>query len=289
MLLVLGAGGQVGRVLTELAGASAIGLDRTACDICDSSAVEHALRSLSPAVVVNCAGYTAVDRAESDRDEAFRVNAKGAGIVARAAAARSLPIIQLSTDYVYAGTGLAPHVEGEAVAPANLYGASKAAGDAAVQEGNPAHLLLRVSWVFGAHGTNFVKTMLRLGHERRELHVVSDQVGAPTEARDIAEAVLVMAKGCQAAGFGSWGVYHFASLPTTSWYEFAGEIFHRARLAAPPRLIPIPTKEYRSAAARPLNSVLDCTKIGRAFSIGQPDWRNALDRVLLELGAVDWF
>src|SRR5262249_10315059 len=154
----------------------------------------------------------------------------------------------LSTDYVYAGTGSSPHVEGEAIAPVNAYGASKGAGDIAVQEGNPAHLVLRVSWVFGVHGNNFVKTMLRLGRERSELRVVDDQIGAPTEARDISEAILTLAELCQAAGFGNWGVYHFASQPATTWYEFAHETFRRARFETPPHLIPIPTKEYTSAA-----------------------------------------
>jgi dTDP-4-dehydrorhamnose reductase len=184
-LLVLGAGGQVGRALVERAGPGTRGFDRAACDICDEASVARALSVPMVTAVVNCAAYTAVDRAESDPEGAYAINAEGAGIVARASAARGLPIIHLSTDYVYAGTCVGSHREDEPVAPVNVYGASKAAGDAAVAAGNPAHLLLRVSWVFSVYGANFVKTMLRLGCERDELRVVADQRGGPTEARDI--------------------------------------------------------------------------------------------------------
>ncbi len=223
--------------------------------------------------VVNCAAYTAVDRAESEPERAFAVNAGGAEIVARAAAARGLPIIHLSTDYVYAGTAAAPHREDEPIAPLNVYGASKAAGDAAVAAANPAHLLLRVSWVFGVYGANFVKTMLRLGRERSELRVVADQTGGPTEARDIADAVIAMAAACRRPGFSAWGVYHFAGAPSTSWHGFAQAIFERARQPRP-RLVAIASRDYPTPAARPLNSTLDCRRIREIFGIEQPDWRS---------------
>jgi dTDP-4-dehydrorhamnose reductase len=267
----------------DLAGANAIGFDRSACDISDAAAVEHVFNTTSPTLVVNCAAYTAVDLAESEREKAFQVNSIAAGIVARASASRALPVIHLSTDYVYAGTGLAPLHESEPIFPINCYGASKAAGDAAVREGNPAHLLLRVSWVFGKYGNNFVKTMLRLGQEREELRVVNDQRGAPTEARDIANTVLLLAQACRSSEFRSWGTYHYSSQPVTTWYEFAAEIFRQAHLRSKPRLLPISSGEYKTAAARPLNSMLDCSKIRRVFSIAQPDWRLSLQRVLAEL------
>jgi dTDP-4-dehydrorhamnose reductase len=233
-------------------------------------------------VVVNCAGYTAVDRAEAEREQAFAINAMGAGTVARAAAARTLPVIHLSTDYVYAGTGVAPHREDEPPAPASAYGASKAAGDIAVTSTNPAHLVLRVSWVFGIYGANFVKTMLRLGRERPELRIVDDQIGGPTEARDIADAILAMAAACRKSDFQGWGTYHFAGAPNTSWYEFARAIFERARIGSP-HLVPIPSSEYPTPARRPLNSTLDCSRLRSVFSIAQPDWRVALSRVLATL------
>jgi dTDP-4-dehydrorhamnose reductase len=284
-ILVLGAAGQVGRALAERGGAKARGFTRTECDILDMRMVERTVATPGLSVVVNCAGYTAVDRAESERTRAFSVNAEGAGIVARAAAARGLPVIHLSTDYVYDGRHNGPYLEDDSIAPINVYGASKAAGDAVVADCNPAHLVLRVSWVFGVHGNNFVKTMLRLSRERDELRIVDDQVGGPTEARDIADAILDMAAGCGHPEFEAWGVYHFAGAPSTSWYGFARAIFER--VAGPsPILTPIASGDYRTAAARPLNSVLECTRIRRAFHIEQPNWGTSLDRVLSALGAL---
>jgi dTDP-4-dehydrorhamnose reductase len=282
-LLILGAGGQVGRALLERVGAQGVGLDRAACDITDSAAVAHALSWPMLSAVVNCAAYTAVDRAEGDRERAYAVNADGAGIVARAAAAHGLPVVHLSTDYVYAGTCAGPQREDEPVSPLNIYGASKATGDRVVAAGNPEHLLLRVSWVFGVYGTNFVKTMLRLGGERDELRVVDDQRGGPTEARDIADAIIAMVMACRRQGFAGWGTYHLAGAPSTSWYGFARAIFERAS-NRPPRLLPIASRDYPTAAARPSNSTLDCRRIHDVFGLGQPDWRASLSRVLVELG-----
>jgi dTDP-4-dehydrorhamnose reductase len=281
-VVVLGAGGQVGRALVERLGASGRGFDRTACDICDPASVARALRAPTISAVVNCAAYTAVDRAESERELAFAVNAAGAEIVARAAADRNLPMVHLSTDYVYDG-GAAPHREDEQSAPRNVYGASKAAGDIAVAAANPAHLVLRVSWVFGVHGGNFVKTMLRLGRERSELRIVADQLGGPTEARDIADAVITMAEHCRQPGFSAWGIYHFAGAPSTSWYGFAEAIFARAA-GLRPGLVAIAGSDYPAPANRPPNSILDCRRIREIFGIEQPDWRHSLTRVLAALG-----
>jgi dTDP-4-dehydrorhamnose reductase len=283
-LLVFGAGGQVGRAVVERAGTAGRGFDRAAGDICDAASVARALSIPAVTAVVNCAAYTAVDRAESEPERAFAVNAGGAEIVARAAAARGLPIIHLSTDYVYAGTTAAPHREDEPIAPVNVYGASKAAGDAAMASANPAHLLLRVSWVFGVYGANFVKTMLRLGREQDELRIVADQQGGPTEARDIADAIIAMAEASRRAGFAEWGTYHFAGAPPTSWHGFAQAIFARAS-GRSPRLVPIATRDYPTPAARPHNSTLDCSLIHRVFGLDQPDWRASLSRVLADLGA----
>lgn len=282
-LLILGAGGQVGRELLERAGARGVGLDRAACDITDPAAVTHAVSQPMLSAVINCAAYTAVDRAESDREKAYAVNADGAGIVAAAAAARGLPVIHLSTDYVYAGTCAGPQREDEPISPLNVYGASKAAGDRAVAVSNPRHLLLRVSWVFGVYGSNFVKTMLRLGRERDELRIVDDQRGGPTEARDIADALLAMAVACRRPGFAGWGTYHFAGRPCTSWHGFAQAVFERTA-SQPPRLLPISSRDYPTPAARPSNSTLDCRRIRDVFGVDKPDWRASLSRVLRELG-----
>jgi dTDP-4-dehydrorhamnose reductase len=282
-LLVLGAGGQVGRALVERLGTAGRGFDRAACDICDAASVAQVLSAPTVTAVVNCAAYTAVDRAESERKRTFAVNAGGAEIVARVAAAQRLPIIHLSTDYVYSGTAAASQREGEPIAPLNVYGASKAAGDAAVASANPAHLLLRVSWVFGVYGANFVKTMLRLRHERSELRVVADQFGGPTEARDIADAIIAMAGACRRSAFSAWGAYHFAGTPSTSWHGFAEAIFERARQPQP-RLLAIASRDYPTPAARPLNSTLDCSRIRETFGIEQPDWRASLARLMAVLG-----
>lgn len=278
-LLVLGAGGQIGRALVELAGDHALGLDRAACDISDASSVARAMSAPGLSMVVNCAGFTAVDRAESEQSRAFAVNREGAAIVARAACLRHLPMIHISSDYVYDGAREGYYREEDALAPLNVYGASKAAGDVAVAAANPMHLLLRVSWVFGIHGVNFVKTMLRLGREQSELRIVDDQRGRPTEATDIARAILTMASACRQPGFKGWGTYHFAGTPTTTWYGFARAIFDR-RNGRSPRLVPITSEEYPTPARRPLNATLCCAKIRRTFAIDQPDWRTSLSRVL---------
>jgi dTDP-4-dehydrorhamnose reductase len=281
MLLIFGAGGQVGRALALRAGAQARGLTRAACDITHPAAVAAALSDPGLSAVVNCAAYTAVDRAETELEQAFAVNAEGARVVARAAADRGLPVIHLSTDYVYAGGGVEPLREDAPIAPVNAYGAGKAAGDAAVAAANPAHLILRVSWIFGVHGANFVKTMLRLGRERPELRVVDDQTGGPTEARDIADAILAIAARCRRPGFAGWGVYHFTGTPDTSWHGFAEAVFERADGPAP-RLVAIASRDYPTPAARPLNSRLDCARIRRVFGLERPDWRLSLSRVVAE-------
>ena len=282
-ILVLGAGGQVGRALAERAGSAALAYDRAGCDITDAASVARATRAPALDAVVNCAAFTAVDRAESEAEQAFAVNAEGAANVARAAAERGIPVIHLSTDYVYAGTREGLHVEDDPIAPLNVYGASKATGDAAVAAANGRHLLLRVSWVFGAHGANFVKTMLRLGHDRSELRIVNDQVGGPTEAVDIADTILTMIAASRRPGFDAWGTYHFCGAPSVTWYEFARAIFEHAG-GHSPALVPIASREYPTPAKRPQNSRLDCGKIAQTFGIAQPDWRRSLERVLRTLG-----
>jgi dTDP-4-dehydrorhamnose reductase len=205
-LLVFGAGGQVGRALMEEAQGQAIGFDRAGCDISDEAAIRRAFASGDASIAVNCAAYTAVDRAESEREQAFAINAQGAATIARVAASHGVPVIHLSTDYVYAGDQAGAVDETALIAPLNAYGASKAAGDAAVMAENPAHIVLRLSWVFGVHGGNFAKTMLRLGRDRSELCIVADQRGGPTEAGDIAAAILTIAGALRAPGFDGWGI-----------------------------------------------------------------------------------
>ena len=278
-IVVLGATGQVGRTLVERGGAVLRGFDRAACDICDKSSVSQALGIADLSLVVNCAAYTAVDRAEGERDLAVATNTRGAAVVAQVATLRGVPVIHLSTDYVYSGEGEGALSETEPLNPLNCYGASKAAGDMAVAAANPKHIILRVSWVFGTYGTNFVKTMLRLARERNELRIVNDQIGGPTEARDIADAILSISKVLSAPAFNAWGVYHYAGTPFTSWHGFAQEIF-RLSSGPKPGLVPISTAEYPSAARRPPNSRLDCAKFEQRFGLAASDWRASLARVV---------
>ncbi|MGF6228735.1 dTDP-4-dehydrorhamnose reductase [Inquilinus ginsengisoli] len=279
-LVVLGAGGQVGRELAELAQARGLAmraLARSEVDITDAAAVAAAVRGAD--FVANCAAYTAVDKAETERDQAFAVNATGPGVIARACAEAGAALLHISTDYVFRGDGDRPWREDDPIAPLSVYGESKAAGEAAVREALPRHVILRTAWVFAAHGNNFVRTMLRLGAERPELRIVADQRGGPTAAADIAAAILAIRERAQAPGFDGWGTFHFAGAPATSWHDFAAAIFAEKGGAAP-ALRPIATSDYPTPARRPSNSVLDCGKIGRVFGLAQPDWRRALSAVV---------
>jgi dTDP-4-dehydrorhamnose reductase len=286
-VVIFGGEGQVGRELARLAwpsGVTATALGRSQCDITDPAAIERALAALRPDILVNAAAYTAVDRAENEPDRAFAINRDGARHLAERAAGRGLPLIHISTDYVFDGSKIGPYLETDPVAPLGIYGSSKQAGEAAIIECLDRHVILRTAWVFGAFGGNFVKTMLRLSADRPELRVVADQIGGPTAAQDIAAAIGTLV-GAIERGDGNWGVFHFAGTPPISWHGFATEIIARA---APlpngrPIVTAITTAEFPTPARRPANSVLDCSKIGRAYGIPAPDWGLGLDRVLAAL------
>ena len=232
-------------------------------------------------VVINAAAYTAVDRAEAEPELAHAVNAAAPGAMARAAAARGLPFLHVSTDYVFDGAPGRPWREHDPTGPLGVYGASKLAGERAVAEAGGPHLILRTAWVFSAHGSNFVKTMLRLGAERDTLSVVDDQRGGPTPAGAIADALLAIAAAF-GRGEGVGGVFHFAGAPAVSWAEFARAIF-AAKGGKAPEVRPIPSSAYPTPARRPLNSVLDCSAIAAAYGLAQPDWRAGLAEVIGEL------
>lgn len=278
-LLVFGRTGQVARELAERA-PGAVFLGRDDADLTDPDACAQALRSAAPRLVINAAAYTAVDRAEAEAETAHLVNALAPAAMARAAAGLGVPLLHISTDYVFDGSGDAPRTEDAPTAPLGVYGSTKLAGENGVIDAGGQSAILRTSWVFSAHGGNFVKTMLRLGAERDELGIVADQVGGPTAAADIADALLAMGKA-MLANPERRGIYHFAGTPDASWADLAVEIFAQARLACDVRRIA--TSEYPTPARRPLNSRLDCGAIARDFGITRPDWRKGLAEVLARL------
>jgi dTDP-4-dehydrorhamnose reductase len=286
-ILVFGAGGQVGHEVGRAAWPASwhvAALDRAAADITQPRSVEEAFARERPDLVVNLAAYTAVDRAESEPDAAWAANETGARHVARRCAAAKTPLVHLSTDYVFDGSKAGPYREDDPVNPIGVYGRSKEAGEHAVREALAGHVILRTAWIFGSHGGNFVKTMLRLGAERPELRVVADQRGSPTAAADIAAALVAIARQV-AEGAAAWGTFHFAGAGATSWHGFAEAIFDAAaaRGRPRPRVAAIGTADYPTAARRPANSVLDCGRIARQYGIAAPDWRPALEAVLDEL------
>lgn len=287
--LVCGSSGQVGRSLLEHCPTDwrVSGVDSQALDIRDKAAVTATVARLRPDLLINAAAWTAVEAAEHQAAQAFAVNAGGAAHLAGAAAQHGIPLLHLSSDYVFAGDSTRPLREEDACAPLNVYGASKWAGEQAVQRGCPQSLILRTSWVFSAHGNNFVTTMLRLARERTQLAVVADQIGCPTPADAIARTLWTLAARYRAEGRLAWGLYHFAGTPPCSWYDFAREVFHQAEalglLSRRPALQAIHSAQYPSAARRPHYSVLDSHKLYRTFAIEAPHWREALQHVLQAL------
>jgi dTDP-4-dehydrorhamnose reductase len=255
-------------------------LGRADCDLQDTEATAAAIHAVRPEIVINAAAYTAVDRAESEPQSAERVNRDAPAAMAAACDRLGAALIHLSTDYVFDGSKKVPYRENDPVNPLSVYGRTKAEGERAVREALPRHVIIRTSWVFAAHGANFVRTMLQLARERPELRIVDDQNGAPTAARDIAGAIATIAERL-AEGQGDWGTFHFTSAEPMTWFGFAQAIFEL--YGRQPRLIPIASAEYRTAAQRPLNSVLDCERIAQQYGIGQPSWRAALQDVLIGL------
>ncbi len=278
-LLVTGAGGQVGRELARLAptvGAEVVGLDRAALDVTDAGAVRQSVGRVAPDAVVNAAAYTAVDRAESEPEAAFAVNRDGAANLARAADAAGLPIVHVSTDYVFDGTKGAPYRPSDPVAPLGTYGASKAAGEDAVRAATDRHVILRTAWVFSRYGGNFVATMLRLAAERDRLAVVADQWGHPTAAADVARACLAAARR---AADGLTGTFHIAGAPLATWHDLASEtvrLAHAAGAVAAVPVDPIPTTDYPTPAARPMRVELAMDDSFRALGLAPFDWRSSL-------------
>jgi len=285
-ILLLGAGGQLGQEI--VASASSYRVDvaaraRDQTDIGAQAAVEDALRQTRPDLVVNAGAYTKVDEAESDADEAFRVNATGPGVIARACAGAGVPLIHVSTNYVFDGMKTSPYVETDPTAPLGVYGASKLAGEAAVRAHHKKHVILRTSWVYGRFGANFLKTMLRLADERDELRIVADQRGSPTNTVDLAHVIFELAPQLVAGGENShWGTYHFTGDGETNWCQFADEILSRRAkwVGGRPKLTPITSAEYPTPARRPTYSVLDNGLFRATFQLKAQPWQHAVQRTV---------
>jgi dTDP-4-dehydrorhamnose reductase len=291
-LYVIGGHGQVARSLREAVARHneiVFGCgQRPDVDLMHPPSVARALAEFRPDIVVNPAAYTAVDKAESEPDQAFALNRDGAGVVAAAAADRGIPVIHLSTDYVFDGTKAAAYVESDPVNPRSIYGRSKLEGEMAVAAANPRHIVLRTSWVFAPFGTNFVRTMLRLAAERDSLRVVDDQTGCPTYAPDIATAVVRIANQVMTEGWQAQfaGVTHLAGPDALTWFAFANAIIAAAALRGG-RSVPISsiaTSDYPTPAQRPANSRLSSARLASVFDIRLPPLErslaNCLDRLL---------
>jgi dTDP-4-dehydrorhamnose reductase len=289
-IAVTGKSGQVVTALIErgtAAGHDVIALGRPEMDLADPTSVARALAAATPDVVVSAAAYTAVDKAETEAELAHAVNGTGAGAVARAARALGVPVVHVSTDYVFDGMLDRPYRENDATGPTGVYGASKLAGEEAVltEHGDNA-AVLRVAWVYSPFGANFVKTMLRIAGDRDEVSVVADQVGNPTSALDIADGILLVATNLVESGdAGLRGVFHMTAQGEASWADFAAAIFaaSAARGGADANVRPISTAEYPTPATRPANSRLDCTRIAQVHNVKLPEWRTALHAVIARL------
>ncbi|MCW2309259.1 dTDP-4-dehydrorhamnose reductase [Rhodobium gokarnense] len=278
-VLVIGKSGQVATALTERAEARdipAMCIGRPEVDIATMDALPDEAIAFAPTIVVNAAAYTAVDKAEDEEDAAFAVNDAGAGRVAAAAAKLGVPVIHISTDYVYDGAKPEPYVETDPPCPLGVYGRSKLAGEEAVAQAADRHVILRTAWVFSPFGRNFVKTMLALAETRDRLKIVDDQRGSPTYALDLADAILTIAERIAETGWQQryQGVFHAANAGETTWRGLAHKAFAASAALGGPTAAadPIPTSDYPTAAERPLNSRLDCGRLKATFGIALPDW-----------------
>ena len=286
-ILVTGANGQIGHCLQQQLGQknwAFSAFTRAELDITDPQAVNQIVQRLRPDIIINAAAYTAVDKAEQEQALAYAVNRDGPANLARAANDVNAAIFHISTDYVFSGDATGAYTEDAPTNPQGVYGQSKLAGELAVAAANDKHIILRTAWVFGEHGNNFVKTMVRLGKIKEVLNIVADQEGSPTYADDIAKVLLAVAQHYSEGKPTPWGTYHYSGQPYVSWYGFAREIFTEVEQAGlyvkpVPQLNAITTAEYPTPAKRPANSKLDCKIIEQAFGVAPSDWRSALKNI----------
>jgi len=291
-ILVTGKNGQVGfelmRSLAPLG--TVVGIDIDECDLQDILAIERLLDKVQPELIVNPAAYTAVDKAESEPALAHSINAKAPEVMAQYAGRHNIPIIHYSTDYVFDGLKEGEYLETDEVNPQSVYGKTKALGEGAVRNNAPKHIILRTSWVFGSHGGNFLKTMLKLAQERDQLSIVSDQIGSPTSAVLLAEVTAEIVKQLFASeAKDKYGTYHLVAKGYTSWYGYAQLVVARANAmgietkVSADAIEAIKTSDYPLPAPRPANSRLDTTKVSQVFSVSLPSWQDEVEKVILGL------
>lgn len=287
-ILVLGSNGQLGRCLADQFSGSdyeTIFTSRADLDIADLSGAKDKITKLRPDLIINASAYTAVDKAEKDRDVAYLINHVAVANIAQICAELGCGLIHMSTDYVFDGATTQPYKETDATNPQGVYGDSKLQGELAIQASGCQHLIIRTAWVFSEYGNNFLKTMLRLGRERNQLSIVGDHIGCPTYAQDIAKTIVALVAPMKEQGFCS-GIFHYCGDKACSWYEFAQAIFAAAAqggLTVPERVNAISSKEYPTLAARPAYSVLDCASLAKTFELAPSDWQRAIPMVISAL------
>lgn len=283
-ILINGRHGQVSHELQQRLGAvgELLVLGRDQLDLAQPDQIRHQVQNIRPDLIINAAAHTAVDLAESEPQSAFAINAVAPGILAEEALALDIPLIHYSTDYVFDGMKAGPYNEDDTPNPLGVYGKSKLAGEQAIRDVQGQYLILRTSWVYSTHGRNFLLTMQRLLQEKPELRVVADQIGAPTWAGTIANSTLALIERWQTSQVTNWGTYHLSAQGETSWFGFAQAIGEALRQQGKPcaDLLPIPSSDYPTPAARPLNSRLDCSRLQRDWGVSQPDWQTALRECL---------
>ena len=288
-ILITGAGGQLGRELInqgQLKGFSVQAPSEDDMDITDLEKIDRCMAFHQPEVVINAAAYTQVDKAESEAALAFAVNTTGSANLARMCAKNKIPLVHISTDYVFDGQKGTSYLETDAISPVGVYGRSKAEGEIEIRSHLKEHIILRTSWLYGIHGHNFAKTMLKLATTKAKIRVVADQYGSPTNAADLAQTILIISDRMPFNNDVDWGTYHYCGQGVISWYNFAEKIVGLARLYADvktTRIEPIATADYPTRAVRPIYSALDCSRIQKHFGISPKPWQKSLEITIKEL------
>ncbi len=288
-ILITGADGQLGRELInqgQLKGFSVQAPSEDDMDITDLEKIDRCMAFHQPEVVINAAAYTQVDKAESEAALAFAVNTTGSANLARMCAKNKTPLVHISTDYVFDGQKGTSYLETDTISPVGVYGRSKAEGEIEIRSHLKEHIILRTSWLYGIHGHNFAKTILKLATTKPKIRVVADQYGSPTNAADLAQTILIISDRMQFNNDVDWGTYHYCGQGVISWYNFAEKIVGLARLYADvktTRIEPIATADYPTRALRPIYSALDCSRIQKHFGINPKPWQKSLEITIKEL------